>query len=110
MFELELRMPNGMVHRQIDDRIFLMWQGAADLLVELVLRERSPIVRDERETSLQEVLAQLLHLLIVEDRRSRVFEQHERTLEQRLVRESYDDMFRVRGVRLPRHAGARQFR
>src|SRR4029453_9540368 len=45
MFELELRMPDGMVHRQIDDRIFLVWQGAADLLVELVFRERAPMVK-----------------------------------------------------------------
>src|SRR6185369_5535967 len=96
VFELELRVPDWMVHRQVDDRIFVVRKDTADLLVELFLRLQSPIIRDESETSFEEVFAQLLHLLIVEECGSRVFEQHKGALEQRLVRDPDDDIFRIR--------------
>src|SRR6185503_6233002 len=86
-----------------DGRIRLAWQHAADLLVELVLRQRPPVIRHERKAALEEVLAELLDLLVVEDGGARVFHEDERTLKQRLVRQTDDDILGVGVVRLLRH-------
>ena len=65
MLQLELRVPDGMLHRQVDDRIFIARQHTADLLVELFLRDSvyarwgamaeigcsAPITPDERKVN-----------------------------------------------------------
>ncbi len=88
----EHRVPQRVVRRgEVNDRKLAPRQRAPDLLVELLLRGRAVIVRDEQEAALEQVLPQPLHLHVGEVRRARVLHQRERALEQRIVRQPDDD-------------------
>src|SRR6185295_5653508 len=84
-FDDEERLPDLMRRRQLDDRILLGRQHAADLLVPLLTSPRAPVVGREDEAALLEILAQLDHLIVGEARGAAVFDEDVRTLEERRV-------------------------
>src|SRR2546425_784159 len=68
-------VPEWMVvrRREVDDRILIRGQRPADLLVELLLRLRPVVIRDEQKPTLEKIFAEPLHLGISEQSGARIF-------------------------------------
>ena len=95
LFHRDQRVPDRMLGRQLDDRVAVAGQHLPDLFGPLLAGAGAPVVRREDEAPLEQILAQLQHLVVSEARGPAVFHQDVGALEQIGIAGRYGDVVGV---------------
>jgi len=98
------RVHDRVVVRDVEDRVLVRRQHAADLVDPLIPRLRTPEIVDVEKAPLQQVGTKLLDLFIAEARRAHVFHEQDRAVvEQRIVEAQHDVVRLAIGLHLDAH-------